>query len=264
MVVSNQRLKDQTQHLLTWHHISALYARWLLGPVHRALGAARHMYAVTTLASLPASESDALYTEFEYDRWRSPRLTERGQTMFRRDTQGESFDDDVAALRDQAGSDRRAQSDQDSLSADDQTTYSPPRQTWSPVTTESAGDIDTEPPASRMVPEPSDASIIAADTSWDGNVQSSGSLHIHGHVSGQIRADGDVYVAQGASVAAEVHAGSVTVAGSLEGRVECTGRFEVLPSGRVSADVAAPRLVVHEGAVVVGKLRMTSAEEDGN
>jgi cytoskeletal protein CcmA (bactofilin family) len=264
VVVSSQRVKNHTQHMLTWQYISALYSRLIVTPVHSAAGVARHLYAVTTLSLLPASESDTLYREFEHDRWRSPRLPERGQMLFRRETQGESFDDDVAALRDQAGTGRRAPSEVESFSGDDQTTYSPPRQSWSPISTESAGDLDSDPTPSRMIPEQSEASIIAVDTSWDGKVQSSGSLHVHGRVSGEIRADGDVYVAEGASVAADVHAGSVTVAGSLEGTVECTGRFEVLPSGRVSADVAAPRLVVHEGAVVVGKLRMTTADDSAS
>lgn len=264
MVLSSRRQQSHTQHLIAWQYTLELYERFLVSPIQATLYVARRLYAVTTLSLLPASESDDLYSEFEYDRWRSPRLPERGQTMFRRENQGESFDDDVAALRDQAGTGRRAQSEVEPYTQDDQTTYSPARQTWSPVDTRSAGDIDSEPPPTRTVPEQRVASIIAADTSWDGNVQSSGSLHIHGHVSGQIKADGDVHIAEGASVAAEVHAGSVTVAGSLEGTVECTGRFEVLPSGRVSADVAAPRLVVHEGAVVVGKLRMTSSEDPGN
>jgi cytoskeletal protein CcmA (bactofilin family) len=180
--------------------------------------------------------------------------------MFRRENQGESFDDDVAALRDRAGSTRRDQSESMAQQSDDQTTYSPPRQTWSPV--QSSSDPDQPAPVSsppqRQPDVDASSSVIAAHTSWDGSVQSSGSLHIHGNVSGQINAEGDVFIAEGANVNAELRAGSVTVAGTVEGSVECSGRFEVLPTGRVSANVAAPRLVVHEGAHVVGKLRMTT------
>ena len=183
--------------------------------------------------------------------------------MFRRENQGESFDDDVAALRDRVGSGRRGQDDAPADPGDEQTTYSPPRQTWSPV--QSTPESDTigasAPPVARQPVASAESSVIAADTSWDGSVQSQGSLHIHGNVSGQIHAEGDVYVAEGATVNAELRAGGVTVAGTLEGNVECSGRFEVLPSGKVSANVSAPRLVVHEGARVIGKLRMTSTEE---
>ena len=182
--------------------------------------------------------------------------------MFRRENQGESFDDDVSALRDQLSSGRRDQTESSQYGDDDPTTYSPPRQTWT-TTTETAstsyGQPATEQPT-RPAPEAGDASVIAADTTWDGTVQSNGSVHVYGTVGGQINAVGDVYVAEGANVSAEVRAGSVTVAGSIQGNIECTGRFEVLPSGRVSADVAAPRLVVHEGAIVTGKLRMTPGD----
>ena len=180
--------------------------------------------------------------------------------MFRRENQGESFDDDVAALRDRVGSGQRDQQEQAHESSDDQTTYSPPRQSWSPVsqTSESQSEPAAQQPPAWQPADAGSASIVAADTSWDGNVQSSGSLHVHGNISGQVRVDGDMYIADGATVNADVQAGGVTVAGTLEGTVDCSGRFEVLPTGRVSANVAAPRLVVHEGAQVVGKLRMTS------
>jgi cytoskeletal protein CcmA (bactofilin family) len=195
--------------------------------------------------------------------------SERSGLVFRRDNQEESFDDEVAALRERAGAGSSRWDDPEPTPGveSDRTTYSPPQQVWSPIrqAAEMTGSSSTSTPApsqnapaARMAPEPGDASVIDANTSLDGTVESSGSLHIHGRVSGQIRLDGDVFVAEGAVVMADVHAGGVTVAGQLEGTVECSGRFEVLPSGQVSANVAAPRLVVHEGARVTGALRMTT------
>lgn len=190
-------------------------------------------------------------------------ISERSGLVFRRENQEESFDDDVAALRERAtGSSSRWDEPEPTPGVDDdRTTYSPAspaQQAWSPVrqAAEMTGGSSTAP-AERIAPEPGDASVIDTNTSLDGTVESSGSLHIHGRVSGQIRLDGDVFIAEGATVIADVRAGGVTVAGTLEGTVECSGRFEVLPSGQVSANVAAPRLVVHEGARVMGALRMT-------
>lgn len=192
---------------------------------------------------------------------RSDMLLERSTLLFRRENQGESFDDDVSALRDQVGGSRRDDTSAEQLPEEDQTTYTPPRATWtgSSSPAESTSYEPIPQPASRIPEDAGDASVIAQDTRWDGTVQSSGALHVYGSLSGQVNADGDVYVAEGASVSADVRAGNVTVAGSLEGSVECSGRFEVLPSGHVQGDVVAPRLVVHEGAIVAGKLRMTSS-----
>lgn len=194
-------------------------------------------------------------------------LLERSTLLFRRENQGESFDDDVSALRDQVGAGRREQTEPEQAAEEDQTTYSPPRQSWTPVTqTPQATSYQPQTPPPATTPEPPEdgaASVIAQDTRWDGTVQSSGSIHVHGNVQGEIHAEGDVFIAEGASVTAAVRSGGVTVAGRLEGTVVCSGRFEVMPTGYVSADVTAPRLVVHEGAVVVGKLSM-SADEQGN
>jgi cytoskeletal protein CcmA (bactofilin family) len=42
--------------------------------------------------------------------------------------------------------------------------------------------------------------------------------------------------------------------------VRARGKFEVLPSGRVAGDINAPTLVVHEGAIMTGQLRMSGEE----
>jgi cytoskeletal protein CcmA (bactofilin family) len=91
-------------------------------------------------------------------------------------------------------------------------------------------------------------------------VQSSGSLHVHGVVDGSLTAQDDVYIAEEADVNATITAANVIVAGAVRGTIRCGSRFEVLPRGRVSADVQAPSLVVHEGATINGQVRMGPVE----
>jgi cytoskeletal protein CcmA (bactofilin family) len=264
MVVSNQSVKGEAQHSAFWQRFTDVWESWVAS-MRRA-----SMNCQGVIRRSPARQHHA----FGIDKGQGQCVTidlntpdylrERSLLMFRRENHEETFDDDVAALRDKVGSGRREPADTEHYPGDDQTTYSPPQQSWTPVAPAPRDEPESAPVAQRPATESGDASVIASDTAWDGNVKSSGSLHVHGQISGQIRADGDVYVAEGATVSANVHAGSVTVAGTLEGTVECTGRFEVMPTGRVSADVAAPRLVVHEGAVVVGKLRMTVDENEAS
>ncbi|MCA9859116.1 MAG: polymer-forming cytoskeletal protein, partial [Thermomicrobiales bacterium] len=40
--------------------------------------------------------------------------------------------------------------------------------------------------------------------------------------------------------------------------LNCNNRLEVLPTGRVRGEIYAPALVVHNGAVINGKVRMTA------
>jgi cytoskeletal protein CcmA (bactofilin family) len=106
-------------------------------------------------------------------------------------------------------------------------------------------------------------SVVAYDTVWKGDLQTSGSLHVHGRVEGAILAKQDVYVAEEADVDATVTASNVVIAGLVRGTVRCGNRFEVLPQGRVAGDVQAPTLVVHEGATMTGQFRMGAPESGG-
>jgi cytoskeletal protein CcmA (bactofilin family) len=102
-----------------------------------------------------------------------------------------------------------------------------------------------------------ETSVIAHGTAWSGNLDSTGSLHVHGRADGVLTARNSIYVAEDAEVDATLQASHVIVAGLVRGAVHCLERFEVLPRGRVSGDVHAPRMVIHDGAVVTGRVSMS-------
>lgn len=102
--------------------------------------------------------------------------------------------------------------------------------------------------------------VIAHDTVWRGDLESRGSVHIHGRVEGTVTATKEIYVADTAEVEATLLAATTIVAGKVTGEVRCTTRFEMLPSGRVDGNIQAPSLVVHEGASITGQFRMGSPE----
>jgi cytoskeletal protein CcmA (bactofilin family) len=104
-------------------------------------------------------------------------------------------------------------------------------------------------------------SVIAHTTTWSGNLESSGSLHVHGRVDGSLTARDDIFIAEEAEIDAVITASSVTVAGSVRGSIRCAERFEVLPRGRVVGDVCAPLIVVHEGAMIAGDVAMSKSGE---
>ncbi len=105
-------------------------------------------------------------------------------------------------------------------------------------------------------------SVIAHDAVWKGDLQTNGTIHVHGRMGGTISARDDVYVAEEADVDATVTATNVVVAGMVRGTIRCSSRFEVLPQGRVTGDVQAPTLVVHEGAIVSGQFRMGPSDQN--
>jgi cytoskeletal protein CcmA (bactofilin family) len=112
-----------------------------------------------------------------------------------------------------------------------------------------------------MIPDvdPS-TTVVSRDTTWKGEMSSEGSVHIHGRFDGAVKATQAIFVAEGAEVDATMTAETIIVAGVSRGTVRARGKFEVLPSGRVAGDIHAPTLVVHEGAIMTGQLRMSGDE----
>ncbi|HYH13517.1 MAG TPA: polymer-forming cytoskeletal protein [Thermomicrobiales bacterium] len=126
-----------------------------------------------------------------------------------------------------------------------------------------AQDEDYLPGNTPAIPEIPQAdqqvSIIAAGTTWDGNFDAQGSLHIYGKASGTLRASEDIWIADGAEVDAQIDADRVVVGGDVTGRITAHSRFEALPNCDIQADVDAPTFVVHEGATLNGSLTMNTA-----
>ncbi|MDP9363209.1 MAG: polymer-forming cytoskeletal protein [Chloroflexota bacterium] len=201
--------------------------------------------------------------------------------VFRRDNKADSFQRQISALRQQLGTDADAEEEpRPAPETDDEPDEDRGRSGtgFSAYTARdsgfSFGDFGSSPSTAREVevapppPMPSlvadaQTSVVAHDTVWQGELRSEGSIHLHGRFEGLVSAKQDVYVAEEADVDATVTSTNLIVAGTLRGTVRCQGRFEVLPQGRVTADVQAPTLVVHEGAVIAGQVRMGAAETAG-
>jgi cytoskeletal protein CcmA (bactofilin family) len=186
--------------------------------------------------------------------------------VFRKENKGDSFQRQMSALRQQIGGGDEPAPEQPT----DQQRYAPERDTSAYGGGEFASAetprgeerhlTATAPPMPELPPVDDRTTVIAYDTTWKGEIQSVGTVHVHGRFEGSIRATDVIYVADEADVDATLTATNVIIAGLIKGTVRCDARFEVLPSGRVSGDVQAPTLVVHEGAVVTGQLRMGATE----
>ena len=84
-------------------------------------------------------------------------------------------------------------------------------------------------------------------------------VRIDGQVEGEIDAhDTSVSIGKSAMVTAKIKAVTVTVAGAVNGEISASQRIELLPSAKVSGTLAAPKLVVQEGAVFDGSCMMSA------
>ena len=121
-------------------------------------------------------------------------------------------------------------------------------------------------PAMRGDAFPSEASgeesIIDRSSAFDGTLRTSRNLRIEGGAKGELYCEGTLFIDEGAQVDARIVATNITVAGNLTGEITCRGKLQILPTGRVSGRMATASLVIQEGAVYEGELRMSNIDDE--
>ena len=94
--------------------------------------------------------------------------------------------------------------------------------------------------------------ILGNGTHIEGDIHTSGSLRVEGKVTGNIMAEGDLFVGEEGKVNTEVEARNVVIAGKIEGNVIARKKLEILPSGKLYGDIKTKTLKIEEGAIFKG------------
>jgi cytoskeletal protein CcmA (bactofilin family) len=80
-----------------------------------------------------------------------------------------------------------------------------------------------------------------------GKVAFEGSARVDGEVEGEITVEHSLNIGEAAIIAASIRARTIVVAGEVRGDI--TGqRIEVRPSARITGNLSAPVVAIHEGA----------------
>jgi cytoskeletal protein CcmA (bactofilin family) len=90
----------------------------------------------------------------------------------------------------------------------------------------------------------------------NGKLSFDGPARIDGQVDGEISAKDSIIIGESAVVTAQIKATAVTVAGKVSGDITAAQRIEIRPSAKVLGNLAAPVLVIHEGAWFEGHCAM--------
>ncbi len=102
--------------------------------------------------------------------------------------------------------------------------------------------------------------VIGADSSLHGELQSKGTVRIDGTFEGNIQAD-CVIVGESGLIRGDVASRETTVGGRVEGSISCGESVEITSRGQVRGDVTTPRLSVAEGGLFEGRSHMLKASE---
>jgi cytoskeletal protein CcmA (bactofilin family) len=94
--------------------------------------------------------------------------------------------------------------------------------------------------------------ILGPDASFKGELSFEKGMRLHGKFEGKINTAGRLHIAKEAKMQADVEAGAITVEGDVAGNLNAADRVELKQSARYEGDLRASRLVVDEGAILVG------------
>src|SRR2546422_7185997 len=120
---------------------------------------------------------------------------------------------------------------------------------------DTAGAVTTNGGSDPLVLEPKQT-VLAREDSVSGNLALKGPGQVLGIFSGQIECDGDLLIGPEAQVEADIRGARITVAGLVRGNVIATNRLKITSSGRLEGDAMVGALVVQEGGVHYGVIRV--------
>jgi cytoskeletal protein CcmA (bactofilin family) len=102
----------------------------------------------------------------------------------------------------------------------------------------------------------SKATVLAKEDALSGKLVLKGPGQVLGTFSGQIECDGDLMIGPEARVEADIKSNRVTISGLVRGNVIASNRLKITTSGRLEGDATVGALVVQEGGVHYGVIRV--------
>lgn len=101
--------------------------------------------------------------------------------------------------------------------------------------------------------------IIGSGAELRGPIHVDGSIVIDGKVEGNVAATERITLGVHAAVKGNLTAPEIIVGGKLHGHVLASVHAEILHSAHIDGDVRTPRLNLHDGATLSGKVSMATA-----
>jgi cytoskeletal protein CcmA (bactofilin family) len=121
--------------------------------------------------------------------------------------------------------------------------------------------VAAAPLVERSAARPAERSeaVLGRGVTFDGTLRFEGALRIEGSFKGHILAGGALDIAESADVSADVICETITVTGEARGSLTATRSLQLRSPARVSADLTTPSLLVDEGVLLEGAVRMRGA-----
>jgi cytoskeletal protein CcmA (bactofilin family) len=98
--------------------------------------------------------------------------------------------------------------------------------------------------------------VLSEGDAFSGRLDMKGDGHVMGSFEGEIDCAGELLVGPDARVGADIRATNVTISGRVAGNLVARGRLKITATGQLRGDADVAVLVVQEGGVHYGALRV--------
>ncbi|HBF13236.1 MAG TPA: hypothetical protein DDW49_07605 [Deltaproteobacteria bacterium] len=100
------------------------------------------------------------------------------------------------------------------------------------------------------------STILDKECTFEGKMTFEGTVIINGKFMGEIFSDGNLYIGEGGYVEGKIEIGSIQIQGEVHGNIIAKNKIEINAPAVVQGDIAAPSLIIKEGAVFEGNCSM--------
>ena len=98
---------------------------------------------------------------------------------------------------------------------------------------------------------------LGEDTVFSGTLSFNGVVRIDGKMDGEVNTDDTLIVGENGILEADITAGTVICRGKIKGTIKASKRIEIHANSEVVGNIAAPALLVENGAIFDGSCDMT-------
>ncbi len=103
--------------------------------------------------------------------------------------------------------------------------------------------------------------FLGEGTEFEGLLSFDGTVRIDGKFKGEINTDDCIIIGESGHIEAEIRAGHLIVMGTFTGNVRATKKVEIVSTGKLLGNIISPALIVQEGGVIDGNIKMRGISE---
>lgn len=105
--------------------------------------------------------------------------------------------------------------------------------------------------------------IVGSSVHLTGSIKDSSDIVIFGSVDGEISSDQKIVIEESAKVKGPITGREILVSGTINGTIVAKERLELSPTGSIKGNIDTQSLLIHSGAVFIGKCNMPDKKGDG-